>query len=277
MKLPRCTPVELDANELHSLLQIAQRAADAARPISCSYFRQPMQVENKALGSGFDPVTMADREAELAIRDVLRSMSPHIGFYGEEHEAITDGGALMWIVDPIDGTRAFMSGMPLWGTLIGLYDGERAVLGLMDQPVLDERYVGYGDEALLITSNNSVTSSLSARFVPSLQDAVAYCTTPDMFTNRAANECFLNLKKTVKLMRYGGDCYAYALLAAGFVDIVVDCDLQPYDIAALIPIIEAAGGVVSNWKGERAIDGGYVVACGSPELHAHVLPLLQFD
>ncbi len=277
MKLPRCTPVELDADELSRLLQIAQRAADAARLVTCSYFRQPMSVENKASGSAFDPVTLADREAELVIRDVLRLECPHIGFYGEEHEAISDGGALMWIVDPIDGTRAFMSGMPLWGTLIGLYNGERAVLGLMDQPVLDERYLGYLDSARLNTSNNSLTTQLTARSTPFLHDAVAYCTTPDMFSNRAAHECFVGLKDTVKLMRYGGDCYAYALLAAGFVDIVVDCDLQPYDIAALIPIIEAAGGVVSNWAGGRAVDGGYVVACGSAELHAQVLPLLQFD
>lgn len=277
MKLPRCTPVELDADELHRLLQIAQLAADAARPVTCGYFRQPMRVENKASGSGFDPVTLADREAELAIRDVLRSQTPHIGFYGEEHEAVSDGGALMWIVDPIDGTRAFMSGMPLWGTLIGLYNGERSVLGLMDQPVLDERYIGYLDAARLISSNNLLNTNLSTRSIPSVHDAVAYCTTPDMFSNRAANACFVELKNTVKLMRYGGDCYAYALLAAGLVDIVVDCDLQPYDIAALIPIIEAAGGVVSNWAGGRAVDGGYVVACGSPELHAQVLPLLQFD
>ena len=272
MMLPRHAPVNLSADELEKLLSIAALAADAAGVVTTQYFRREMDVQNKASAGHFDPVTIADREAELAIRRVLREHCPEIGFYGEEHETIASDNGLLWVVDPIDGTRAFMSGMPLWGTLIGLYNGQDAILGLLDQPVLKERYVGYGNVARLISPD--ATSRLSVRRMGKLANAVAYCTTPDMFDDGAPRTCFESVRDHVQLMRYGGDCYAYALLAAGHIDVVLDCDLQPYDIQALIPIVTAAGGVVSNWQGGSAVDGGYVVACGSPALHKTLLPML---
>ena len=273
MPLPRHAPVHPDTDQLQELCRVAGDAADAAAIITSRYFRSSMGVENKAEGSGdFDPVTLADKQAELEIRRVLQSFSPDIGFYGEEHETIAARCGLTWVVDPIDGTRAFMSGMPLWGTLIGLYNGEDAILGLMDQPFLKERYIAWQDSAQLQTPG--VTTTLRTRHNEDLASSVAYCTTPDMFKNTTAKACFQRLKSEVQLMRYGGDCYAYALLAAGYVDIVVDCDLKPYDILALIPIVTAAGGVVSTWSGDRAVNGKYVVACGSRALHDKVIPLL---
>lgn len=272
MTLPRHAPVNLAEDELEKLLLIASLAADAAGEITMQYFRRDMAVENKATAGSFDPVTVADREAELAIRGVLRKHCPDIGFYGEEHESIASNNGLLWVVDPIDGTRAFMSGMPLWGTLIGLYNGRDAILGVLDQPVLKERYVGYGSVAQLLTPDADI--SLSTREVGSLNNAVAYCTTPDMFNGDAPKACFESVRDRVQLMRYGGDCYAYALLAAGYIDVVLDCDLKPYDIQALIPIITASGGVVTDWQGGSAVDGGYVVACGSKALHAELLPML---
>lgn len=272
MTLPRYAPVLPDTDQMQYLLQVAGEAADAAAKVTSHYFRRDFTVENKAGVGDFDPVTVADREAELAIREVLREKCPEIGFYGEEHEAIASDNGLMWVVDPIDGTRAFMSGMPLWGTLIGLYNGQNAILGLMDQPFFKERYTAFGHNAQIVTPES--TQVLATRQVPNIADAVAYCTTPDMFTDDAAMRSFLRVKNGVQLMRYGGDCYAYALLAAGHVDVVLDCDLKPYDIQALIPIVEAAGGVVSNWAGDSAVDGGYVVACGSRTLHDKLMPLL---
>lgn len=271
--LPRQKPTIVSDEELRHLLQAAERAADAAASITCRYFRHDMTVNNKAGQHAFDPVTEADRLAELAIRDCLQREFPDIGFLGEEHDAIQGSSGLTWVVDPIDGTRAFMSGMPLWGTLIGLYDGQDAILGVMDQPFLAERYVAGGGTAVLKNSDGS--RQLSTRSVDSIADATLYCTTPDMFTEGLPMDRFQAVKRAVQLTRYGGDCYAYALLAAGFIDIVLDCDLKPYDIQALIPLVHGAGGVVSNWQGDSAVDGGYVVACGSAQLHETTLALLQ--
>lgn len=275
MTLPRHTPIPVSIDEQQRLLAIAGLAADAAATVTRTYFRADMDVENKAGVGQFDPVTIADKEAELAIRAVLREHCPDIGFYGEEHAAIASDNGLMWVVDPIDGTRAFMSGMPLWGTLIGLYNGESAIVGLLDQPILNERYIATGKVAQLVTPDS--TRILATRNTAEISDAVAYCTTPDMFTHPPALSCFEQVRDGVKLMRYGGDCYAYALLAAGYIDIVLDCDLKPYDIQALIPLVTAAGGIVTSWTGDRAEDGGYVVACGSHAMHENLLPLLQFQ
>ena len=272
MTLPRKPAVPLDAAQTQALLATAHRALDAAREVTLRYFRQPVDVANKADGAAFDPVTIADRESESIIREVLARDFPEIGFYGEEHAPEFGDSGLLWVVDPIDGTRAFVSGMPMWGTLIGLFDGQKVVMGFLDQPVLDERYVAYEQQAILMSAGSSQT--LATRQTIRVKDATFYCTTPDMFDDELSASRFRLLRDSVKLARYGGDCYAYALLAMGFVDVVLDTDLKPYDIAALIPIIESAGGVVSDWRGGNAVDGGQVVASGSPGLHAEVLALL---
>ena len=274
MSLVKNTPVPVTAERLSELLAGAEQAAEAAAEITLRYFRADMLVENKAGETAFDPVTEADRQAEIAIRESLRVQFPDIGFYGEEHAAIVSDSGLTWVVDPIDGTRAFMIGMPLLGTLIGLFDGQDAILGVMDQPFLKERYIATaGTEARLYSASG--IRSLRTRNAAVPADATMYCTTPDMFVSQSSQAAFQRVKAAARLTRYGGDCYAYALLASGFVDIVLDCDLKPYDIVALIPLIEAAGGVVSNWEGGSAVDGGYVLACASSELHAQTLELLQ--
>jgi len=272
MALPRTNPVPISATDAQAMLVSANRALDSARDVTLHYFRQTVDVHNKAGGEAFDPVTIADREAELAIRDVLARDFPDIGFFGEEHAPEYGDSGLLWVVDPIDGTRAFVSGMPMWGTLIGLFDGQKVVMGLLDQAVLDERYIGFNQQATMVC--RGTTQTLTTRATTHLNEATFYCTTPDMFKDEMSASRFKKLRDTVKLVRYGGDCYAYALLALGFVDVVLDTDLQPYDIAALMPIIEAAGGVVTDWNGGDAVDGGQVVATASRQLHKQVLGIL---
>lgn len=272
MALPRTNPVPISATDAQAMLVSANRALDSARDVTLHYFRQTVDVHNKAGGEAFDPVTIADREAELAIRDVLARDFPDIGFFGEEHAPEYGDSGLLWVVDPIDGTRAFVSGMPMWGTLIGLFDGQKVVMGLLDQAVLDERYIGFNQQATMVC--RGTTQTLTTRATTHLNEATFYCTTPDMFKDEMSASRFRKLRDTVKLVRYGGDCYAYALLALGFVDVVLDTDLQPYDIAALMPIIEAAGGVVTDWNGGDAVDGGQVVATASRQLHKQVLGIL---
>lgn len=273
MDLIKNSPVGVSPEKLLQLLAGAERAAEAAGEITLRYFRADMQIENKAGEQAFDPVTQADKQAELAIRECLLDAFPDIGFHGEEHEIVIGSSGLTWVVDPIDGTRAFMSGMPLWGTLIGLFDGRDAILGVMDQPFLQERYTSVSGASWL--QSRGEKTQLKTRQGVSLSEATMYCTTPDMFDTPHDRAAFTRVRDAVRLSRYGGDCYAYSLLASGHVDVVLDCDLQPYDIVALIPLIEAAGGVVSNWQGESAVDGGYVVAAGSAELHAQTLQRLQ--
>jgi len=273
MSLIKHDSVSVSPSQLNELLSGAGRAADAAAKITTLYFRQSLNISNKAGEGAFDPVTQADREAETAIRDVLISEFPHIGFYGEEHANIDTSSGLTWVVDPIDGTRAFMSGMPLWGTLIGLFDGQKPIMGLMDQPFLEERFVSDNHQSTLMDRRGAHT--LNSRSGVALAHATLYCTTPDMFVSPSHKERFKKVRDVVQLTRYGGDCYAYGLIALGHVDIVLDCDLQPYDIVALIPIIEAAGGLVTSWDGGSAVDGGYVVASASPALHEQALRLLK--
>lgn len=273
MSLDKHAPVPVSPEELNLLLAGAERAADAAAKVTMQYFRQPLSVDNKAGENAFDPVTQADKEAELAIRQILTSEFPHVGFYGEEHDVLESESGLTWVVDPIDGTRAFMSGMPLWGTLIGLFNGENSILGVMDQPFFKERFTAVNGTSQLY--NSTGVYPLKTRTGIALEQATMYCTTPDIFVGDLEKRRFEGVKDAVQLTRYGGDCYAYGLLAAGHVDVVLDCDLQPYDIQALIPIVEAAGGVVSNWQGDSAVDGGFVVASGSQAIHEQTLHILQ--
>ncbi len=273
MSLKKQAAVSVSTQELERLLAAAERASDAAAKVTMQYFRQSLNVDNKAGENAFDPVTQADKEAEIAIREILSSEFPQIGFYGEEHDAVESESGLTWVVDPIDGTRAFMSGMPLWGTLIGLFNGENAILGVMDQPFFNERFTAANGLSQL--RNASSVQTLKTRSGISLESATMYCTTPDMFVGDQEKRRFEGVKDAVQLTRYGGDCYAYGLLAAGHVDVVLDCDLKPYDIQALIPIIEAAGGVVTDWQGNSAVDGGFVVASGSSAIHEQTLKILQ--
>ncbi|MCY1485490.1 Histidinol-phosphatase [compost metagenome] len=178
----------------------------------------------------------------------------------------------MWVIDPIDGTRAFISGLPVWGTLIGLYRNGEAVMGLMDQPFTGERYFADGEKATYRGPGGEKV--LSTRACNSLSDAVLFTTSPHLYTG-AFKTRYEALQSKVRLFRYGCDCYAFALLAAGHIDLVIECGLKPYDVGGLIPLIEQAGGIVTNWQGGPAEMGGEVIAAGSAELHAQALEILK--
>ena len=253
-----------------------RRIAVAAAAETLPRFRQSGTVANKLEG-GFDPVTEADREAEQAIRALIRAEHPGHGILGEEFGSENPSSDHIWVVDPIDGTRSFISGIPLWGTLVGLTLKGDAVAGMMAQPFIGELFYATGKAAWYEGPAHEGASgrrSLSTRKTVSLADATLCTTTPALFQGdrRVAYD---RLERAVRLPRYGTDCYAYAMLAAGNIDLVVEVELQSYDIVALIPIIEAAGGMVTEWNGGPAEDGGAIVAAATPELHAAAMEVLH--
>jgi histidinol phosphatase-like enzyme (inositol monophosphatase family) len=251
-------------------VDFAGRLADASGAVIRPYFRQPLTVTDKSgPKSAFDPVTVADREAEAAIRALVRHTYPDHGILGEEHGNEVNGGALTWVIDPIDGTRSFMTGMLSWGTLIALNDGSGPVVGIMDQPVTAERFSGTPEGAFL---NGA---PIRTRACTSLGDAILYSTVPEMFTQPSWRAGFEAVEAKVRMRRFGGDCYSYCLLAMGFVDLVIEADLKPYDIQALIPIIEGAGGVVTTWSGTPADQGGLIVAAGDRRVHDAARAILE--
>lgn len=251
-----------------SLVGLAHRLADAARPIAARYFRTGVTVDDK---SDLSPVTIADREAETAMRELLDRHVPGHGVFGEEHGAVRTDAEYVWVLDPIDGTKAFITGLPLFGTLIGLFHRGKPVLGIIDQPILQERWLGVDGERSTLNGQ-----PISVRACAGLANAYMYSTAPGMFAEGYARP-HQALTEKVKLFRWGGDCYAYGLLAAGHVDLVVEADLKLYDYAALIPVITGAGGAITDWKG-KALDmqsEGAVVAAGDPAVHRAALDILS--
>lgn len=258
---------------LHALLDIAHRAADAARPAALAHFRTVgLAVTDKGGAAGYDPVTAADQAAEAAIRAVLARERPDDAVLGEETGHAEGSSGLTWVVDPIDGTRAFLIGAPTWGVLIALNDGTRPVLGLMDQPFTRDRLWGDGVAAWLRQGDAPPRRLAVRRDVPLAQARL--CTTYPEVGAPAEGAAFARLSAQVQLTRYGLDCTAYALLAMGGVDLVVEAGLAPYDIQALIPIIQGAGGLVTTWDGGDAQHGGRVLAAATPDLHAAALRVL---
>ncbi len=255
----------------HTYAPFIDRLADAAGAAIMPHFRSDHGVENK-LETGFDPVTVADRNGEAAIRALINAEFPDHGILGEEHGAENLDAEHVWILDPIDGTRAFITGLPTWGTLIGLRSNGAASLGLMAQPYVGERYSGDGQSA--VYSGPIGQRQLNTRDCAKLEDAVIMTTTPELFTP-AERPLYDEIETQSKLARYGTDCYGYCMVAAGMADLVIETGLNPYDIAALIPIVEGAGGTVTTWSGDSAVDGGRVIATGDPRLHEQVLRKLE--
>ena len=268
----RRDPVAVDDRELIEYLDFARRLANAAGAVTLPYFRMVIGVDNKAGKAAYDPVTVADRAAESAVRELIERVYPECGIFGEEHGYRPGPAGLTWVIDPIDGTRAFITGMPLWGTLIALFDGEKPILGLMDQPYTGERFVGSRLGAVM--QGGGKTVSLHTRECSDLSRAVLYTTHPNLFTTERERNAFKAVERRVRLSRYGGDCYNYCMLAHGFLDLVIEAGLKPYDVQALIPIVEAAGGMLTTWSGDPAEKGGQVIAAGDPRLHAQALELL---
>jgi len=253
--------------DLPSLLRFAHRLADTARPITLSYFRKPLPVEHKADDS---PVTVADRETEAALRAMIAQHFPGHGIYGEEHGSVNPEGPYTWVIDPIDGTRAFISGFPLFGTLIGLLEQGRPLLGVLEMPALGERWIGAREHGSSLNGRPCQVSRCQH-----LEQAILYSTSPDMFHGDDLAR-YQALAATVALRRFGGDCYSYGLLASGHVDLVVEADLAPYDYLALVPVVENAGGCISDWRGRPlSLDSdGRVVAAATPALHQQALARL---
>ena len=260
---------------LAELVVLAHRLADTADDVTLPLFRRRVGVRDKGGGSGFDPVTVADTRAERAIRRVLAGAAPDHGVLGEELSEKHGISSYRWVIDPIDGTRAFMTGVPLWGTLIGLlYDGQ-PVLGLMSQPFTSERFWSAGRRAFMRHTPEAPPVRIKTRKCRTLADATLMTTSPDLFQNDKDRAAFEHVRRGARMTRFGGDCYAYCMLASGHVDLVIEAGLKSVDIVALIPIIEAAGGRVSSWSGESAIAGGNIVASGDKSLHDRVLIELE--
>lgn len=247
------------------------RLADAAAGQTLPRFRTGISVANKE-AAGFDPVTEGDQAAETAIRALIEEHFPGHGILGEEHGSVGLDRDYVWVIDPIDGTRAFISGLPVWGTLIGLYHKGEAVMGLMDQPFTAERYFAAGGRTSYRDRNGE--QLLKTRTGVRLEDAILFTTSPYLYRG-GLKERFEAVQSRVRLARYGCDCYAFSLLAGGHVDLVIECGLKPYDVGGLIPLIEQAGGVITDWNGGPAEMGGEVIAAGSAELHAEALVLLK--
>ena len=248
-------------------VQLANELADAARPIAARYFRTAVTVDDK---SDQSPVTIADREAETAMRDLLTKHVPEHGVFGEEHGVVRADAEYVWVLDPVDGTKAFIAGIPLFGTLVALTRHGKPILGVIDQPIMRERWVGAVGRKTVFCGRVAKT-----RRCAKIADATLIATSPQMFRPDEFR-AFERLRKKVKLPRYGGDCYGYGLVASGHIDIVVECGLKPYDFLAQAPILAGAGGIITDWKG-RALtlgSGRRVCACGDRKLHKRVLRVL---
>lgn len=263
---------QLNKRSFKVLLAGAHDFAGLAGAVALKNFRKPIAVDNKSDG-GFDPVTAADRAAEKAILRALKSRFPDHALTGEEFGERDGLSAYRWIVDPIDGTRAFIMGSPLWGTLVGLLEDGKPVLGVMDQPFTGERYWS-GEATSHMRRGNGRPVTLRTRACASIAEATLTSTHPGLFEAGRPREALARFEKSVRMTRFGGDCYGYCLLASGFIDIIIEPGLKTYDIAALIPIIERAGGIVTTWDGKPATQGGDIVACGDRRLHEAALKLL---
>ncbi|MGO4712357.1 histidinol-phosphatase [Bradyrhizobium sp. 2TAF24] len=248
------------------------RLASASGETILPFFRTSLGVENKSLGKDLDPVTEADRAAEAVMRRLIKANFPQHGIVGEEFGDERADAEYVWVLDPIDGTKSFISGLPIWGTLIALMRHGVPAFGMMHQPYIGERFTGDGGAATY--SGPSGKRKLAVRRCATLADATLFTTSPRLM-NETDRATFGRVETTTRLSRYGGDCYAYCMLAAGHVDLVIETELKPYDIAALVPIITGAGGIVTTWDGGPAQNGGRIVAAGDPRVHEAALKILN--
>ncbi|KAJ0962563.1 hypothetical protein J5N97_027685 [Dioscorea zingiberensis] len=268
----------VDSSEMERFVEVGKRVADAAGEVIRKYFRQPFDIIDKP---DLSPVTIADRDAEESMVSILLENFPSHAIFGEENGWRCQGKSadFVWVLDPIDGTKSFITGKPLFGTLIALLYKGKPIVGIIDQPVLRERWIGADGRCTTLNGREVSTRSCSK-----LSEAYLYTTSPHLFSG-IAEEAFVRVRKKVKVPLYGCDCYAYALLASGFVDLVIESGLKPYDFLSLIPVIEGAGGTITDWNGhklhwepspESQVKSFNVAAAGDPKLHQLVLDALQW-
>ncbi|WP_210528030.1 inositol monophosphatase family protein [Rubellimicrobium arenae] len=255
------------------LIRTAHALADAARPETLKHFRTGILSDDKGPGPGgrFDPVTEADRAAERAMRDLLAQLRPDDAILGEEYGRKAGTTGLTWVLDPIDGTRGYISGTPTWGVLISVADDAGPIFGIIDQPYIGERFEG-GFGRALVTGPRGAAPLRVGRDRP-LSEATILTTFPEIGT-AAEYSAFRRVADRARLVRYGMDCYGYALVAAGQVDLVIEAGLQPYDVQAPIAVVTAAGGIATDWEGRPAHEGGRLLAAVSPAIHAAAMELL---
>jgi myo-inositol-1(or 4)-monophosphatase len=256
-------------DDIAQMMQFAVSAILQAGQIANRHFRTDMQIGNKLAGSAFDPVTQADTGIETFLREALSRRTPGLGIVGEEFGA-TGSADDYWIIDPIDGTRAFMSGMPTWGILLGLVIGGKAVGGIMHQPFTGETFMADPQNGSRLLHWGE-TTPLRASTCTRLADAILYSTDPVMLARGGIAEGFDRLATASRMRRWGGDCYAFALVALGTIDIMVEGALAAHDIVPLIAIIEGAGGIVTTLDGASPLRGGNVIAAGNAALHAQAI------
>ena len=273
LHLHRISPELMSSFDFETLRPFFRELERVAAAETLPRFRTSISVDNKAANARFDPVTEADRAAEQALRNLISAQFPDHGIQGEEGDDKAAAGDWSWIIDPIDGTRSFISGMPTWGTLVGLLERGVPRFGMMSQPFVGESFIGGGGECEWCRGDTR--TKLRCRPSDSLADATLFATSPDMFAANGEKTAFDALAQTVRLTRFGADCYGYALVAAGHVDLVVEANLGYYDVAPVIPVVEGAGGVVSDWNGNPVRGGGRAVAAASQALLDEALEILQ--
>jgi myo-inositol-1(or 4)-monophosphatase len=260
--------------DLAEYLEFAHRTAQRAGEAILPHFRRAIEVEDKRNFMGYDPVTVADHAAEQVIRDAIKAAYPTHGIHGEEHGREAGTSPFTWVIDPIDGTKSFILGQLHWGILIALHDGNAPVVGVAHQPFVGETFVGIAGE-LAQWRRGDERRSLHTRSCAAIEQAVVMTTDPRQFVSPAEKLALATVSEKARFLRYGGDCYCYTQLAMGLVDVVIENGLQPYDIQALIPIVEAAGGSVTSWSGGSCENGGPVLACGDPALHKSLVSRLS--
>lgn len=261
------------SEEIEALLSFAIQIAHEAGHIGMRYFRTDLEVLNKSNAGFFDPVTDADKEIERFLRAKISERFPEHNIIGEEEGVSGGGESYTWFIDPIDGTRGFITGSPMWGILIGLMDGENCVAGLMHQPYTKETYIGSSEGAFVLTEGGK--KQISSSDQKHISDSVMCSTHHLMFDNDRDMKVFHSLVNSSRFSRFGTDCYGYTLLAMGFVDFVLEANLALYDIVPLIPVIEASGGIVTDWNGQPAHQGGNIIASSNFALHEEILALIK--
>ena len=253
------------------LLEFSNFLADNARKISLKYFKKKLEINSKEKNI-FDPVTIADISIQKKINNLISQRYPSHSILGEE-ESIIKESEYEWCIDPIDGTKSFIQGVPLWGTLISLAKKNEIILGIADIPALDERYVGYLNKSYKIIKGKKSYLNVKNNF--NLSECILNTTSPYVFENKSDQKSFEKLSKKVKSTRLGGDCYSYCLLADGHVDVVIESGLKPWDIRALVPIIKNAGGIIKTWENNEVISGGRIIACNNKKLFKSIVKVIK--